>query len=395
MPGFWLISDPHRLPPEDLGKTAYCALRWIHHRHPRPLEPNLLSSCPRVRRIRIRLSCTFTFWTLVILNCVPCAAEPLTVTDEEVRTYNARYGTPSPTIGDACVSSAPCQRPEDARVSAVDRLPVTLNKDKVKYLKRALRLHSVLPEGITVSEDRKSAEVTPVAALTLEERIKNEGPRVKVLARRLQADAELVKKIDTPGLGTFYDRAVLWVENNFSVRESLEAIKGDDKSPALFSWSKSKGEKAFYTVDGAVDFHPERLHFHWKDADMSGTWGYDSQTKLLFEAHTSTEVVASTNSIYYALPIDTMGEWVPPEKDFGGVTPFVSRWHLVVAPEYITDRAKAVRLQAVDVSLTPTIRRLNLNLEEGDFGAKDSSGITESPTFGISPTCWCGDFKAR
>jgi|GEM_PF-6208256 len=30
MPHYWLISDRNDFPPEDLGKTAYYAPRWIN-----------------------------------------------------------------------------------------------------------------------------------------------------------------------------------------------------------------------------------------------------------------------------------------------------------------------------------------------------------------------------
>lgn len=191
---------------------------------------------------------------------------------------------------------------------------------------------------------------------------------------RMQSDCDEFLA-DLKGTLSATDKIASYLKQNFTIRKdqaSAFARKDNEKSPALLMWVKSRGEKAVFSANGAVLFHPEFLHWVWTEGEPGGAWKNDLQVSPFFETHTSTAVKASTNNLYYGLPFFITSEEVIGRSGDGKTangklnTPLVTRWQGIITPAYLSDRANKFKEEMLIIEVVPTIPALHMNLGLGD-----------------------------
>lgn len=137
----------------------------------------------------------------------------------------------------------------------------------------------------------------------------------------------------------------------------------DEGEPARFSWTHSRGEASFYTLDFAVLWHPTVNHkpiLDWQHegSDFLLAW----YVQPVFEAHVSNEAKAEQNSLTYRIPFTLtlspathanmpgLGDVLLPSRDA-----FIKGHEIIASPVYETDRTNKVQTLGGDIYYTPTV----------------------------------------
>ncbi len=203
---------------------------------------------------------------------------------------------------------------------------------------------------------------------------------------------------------TWDDELTKWLKDNFSIRSSSEFFENAQFGhPAKISWTKSKGQKSFYTIDAAVLWRPDVLRKNWitinEDDPANPSVEHTQHTQFMgghlhwqiapsFEAHVSTEVGASKDQLRYAA--ETALRWDTPSgiKDelnaaagkFEQMPLRVSAVNINLSPEYVTDRGNHIQTTGGILTIAPVVPRLGINtlFPIALFGSKDWSWLLQA-----------------
>lgn len=140
----------------------------------------------------------------------------------------------------------------------------------------------------------------------------------------------------------------------FLLRKSF--LTSDDATePAKFSWTKSKGESAFYEFDLALGLNPNGFPF-LHSGTSTQYWEFNWKIQPTFEAHTSTKAKAEQDSLSGRLPVSL---YLQPNFET-----FVSQHKIAISLVYETDRHQETTTIGGDLYYTPTIPALAIGVEK-------------------------------
>ncbi len=154
----------------------------------------------------------------------------------------------------------------------------------------------------------------------------------------------------------------------FDSADSYGFVDEPPSDPARFSWTKPSDGDSFYQVDAAV---------LWNFWDKDAGWGTNLVHYRLqpsFEAHFSGEPDATQNQLTYRLPFELTlipkgHAAVTALEQTGQVpeTPWFLAHTFIVSPTYQSDQDNDVRTFHAEMLYTPTMPRLALGVQRGDF----------------------------
>lgn len=186
--------------------------------------------------------------------------------------------------------------------------------------------------------------------------------------------------VPTPTTPDNVDRGqglIPWVEKHFLIRKSFFADPGIN-DPAKASWTRTKGEDAFYNVDLAIMFRdlmrPLPAEFQSYRLVVTSTPFFEAHISNRSDTH---DEVLSQDSVIYGVPITF--DFLP--KDLGATIEemeggtkkppklFVTGHSFSLVPQYRADRLHDIRAFEVSLSYTPiTVPSLCIGVDRPLFG---------------------------
>jgi hypothetical protein len=263
---------------------------------------------------------------------------------------------------------------EAAALQLFNRTATKYPNAPLKYLKRMAQAHFLTNPPKAVRDLRATALRENPSALESFDRLTTYE---KFIVRRARGDLQTLKPDIPEALPETFDPITTFFESNFRVRDEMEGIAGEAVSdnPAKFTWTHSKGQDDFYTINLAVLYTPSWLNWRWDRLETDKPenrelhdWIFGGRIRPAFEAHVSTQTGAARDELKYAILFEGRIKYFPgeeanirtialPAEDL----PLISVHHFALAPVYVTDRVASVRSWGLDALYEPSVPYLNLN----------------------------------